>query len=243
MQYLGGKHRLAKGICAILERHRRPGSRFVDVFCGGLSITAGMTGPRLANDGCAPLINLYRAWLDGWRPGPIDEDRYAELKERQDPDDPHTAFAGFGLSFGGKWFGGFARNSRGYDYAGAASRSIDRKLKKCSDVKFSTGDFLSVEIFDGDLVYCDPPYQGTTKYGYFDSFDYEAFKASAERWSELGADVFVSEYRAPDSWKEVGSWKRSTSQLATSEDRLFLVPGPQDTGAANADRYRTRRHA
>jgi DNA adenine methylase len=112
MQYLGGKARLAKRICAILESHRAPGQRFVDVFTGGANIVAGMGdhGPRVANDGCEPLIALYQAWLAGWRPpAEVSEELYREVKAKRDPSDPLTAFVGVGCSFGGKWFGGFAR--------------------------------------------------------------------------------------------------------------------------------------
>jgi DNA adenine methylase len=112
MHYLGGKSRLAKRICAILEGARRPGQRFVDAFSGPWNITAAMDdhGPRVANDACQPLVTLARAWLNGWRPpAEVSEQLYREVKARKDPTDPLTAFVGFGCSYGGKWFAGYAR--------------------------------------------------------------------------------------------------------------------------------------
>ena len=103
MQYLGGKHRLAKRIAAELEARRPDGARFVEPFCGALNITAAMTGERVANDACGPLIVLYHAWIDGWRPPEhVSAELYQETHAKMDPHDPLTAFVGFGCSFGGK---------------------------------------------------------------------------------------------------------------------------------------------
>lgn len=227
VQYLGGKKRLAKHIAAVLEQHREPHARFVDVFAGSLAITAAMSGERVANDGCTPLITLYRAWSIGWRPSiVIDERVYQLIREKADPFDPLTAFAGFGLSYGGKWFGGFARDhSSGRDYARTATQSLDKYVSACKGVHWSNLDFRDIEIRPGDLVYCDPPYRGTTQYGYFDGFNYEGFVTTVQRWADMGATVFVSEY-APgsDTWLEVASWEIRNSALAGKRvERLYRV--------------------
>jgi len=102
VQYLGGKKRLAKRIAAILDAERSDGQLFIDMFCGSLAISAAMPnrGPAIANDACVPLINMYKAWREGWRPPEhVSEELYAELKAKQDPNDPLTAFAGFGFCF------------------------------------------------------------------------------------------------------------------------------------------------
>jgi DNA adenine methylase len=216
VQYLGGKSRLAKRICAILEAERRPGQRFVDVFTGGANIVAGMGdhGPRVANDGCEPLITLYRAWLDGWRPPDITREVWQAAKVSKDPGDPLTAFCGFGVSFAGKWFSGYAatrtkprlRAPNGDNYQQLARNSLERKLTRCHDVSFTCLDFGDLEILPGDLVYCDSPYRGTTAYGYFRGFDYDLYLRKLTEWSAI-ADVFVSEYAAQaDTWEQVGEF-------------------------------------
>lgn len=46
------------------------------------------------------------------------------------------------------------------------------------------------------LIYCDPPYAGTTSYGATGAFDYPRFYTKVREWS-CYTDVFVSEYRMP----------------------------------------------
>jgi DNA adenine methylase len=239
MRYLGGKARLAKRICAILEQHRSPGQRFVDVFTGGANIVAGMGdhGPRVANDGCEPLIALYKTWLEGWRPpADVSEELYREIKARQDPTDPLTAFVGFGCSFGGKWFGSYARccvkpGTRwrvASDYPGAepanfadtTARTLARKLSRCRDVQFTCQDFAAVEILPGDLVYCDSPYFGTEAYDYFDGFDYPKYVDKLTEWAQF-ADVFVSEYAAQaPNWEPVAEFPHTRKGLRAKQTNI-----------------------
>jgi DNA adenine methylase len=225
MQYLGGKKRLSKHIAAVLEAHRSDGQRFVDVFCGSLAVTAAMSdrGPRVANDGCAPLIVLYEAWREGWRPPLITEDIYKQVKATQDPSDPLTAFIGFGCSYGGKWFGGFARDKQhGRDFAATATRSLDRLI--VGDFALSCLDFTQLDIASRDLVYGDSPYKSTTAYGYFKSFDHAAYVRQLDTWS-LVADVFASEYEAQSStWTLIAEWDVRKSRLKGRQtERLYRV--------------------
>jgi DNA adenine methylase len=230
VQYLGGKFKQASWLCAILEAERKPGQRFVDVFTGGANIVAGMGdhGPRVANDGCEPLITLYRAWLDGWRPpAEVSEQLYHEVKAKRDPTDPLTAFVGFGCAFGAKWFGGYARDNpaHGTRYCQMATRGLERKLTRCQDVSFVCSDFADLEILPGDLVYCDPPYRGTTAYGYFRGFDYDRYLSKLTEWSVI-ADVFVSEYAAQSStWELVSERQNSREQTLgqSKTERVYRV--------------------
>ena len=146
MRYLGGKHYQANGIVKILEGIRQPGQRFVDACCGALYITAKMSGERVANDACLPLMNLFRGWQGGWRPpAEITKDEYNAIKSGpRDPKDPLTAFAGFGLGFGGHYFGSYSRGwrigtgpalgewvpgaSNVGDYCAKTARTLEKKM-------------------------------------------------------------------------------------------------------------------
>ncbi len=247
MQYLGGKSKLAKRLASVLELHRHDGQRFVDVFGGSLAITAAMSdrGPRVANDACAPLICLFQAWREGWRPPIITEDLYEQVKSTQDPSDPLTAFVGFGCTYGGKWFGGYARGwfdpirrittsqasggTEPFDYAAKAARSIERRLNQCRNVTLTCLDFHDVQICADDLVYADPEYKGTTRYNYFRKpFDYAGFMRAIDDWLARGAAVFVSEYEAQSStWELVGEWSVQKSQFKGRQvERLYRVMPP-----------------
>lgn len=234
MQYLGGKSRLAKRLAAILESRRSHGGRAVDVTAGAWNVIAEMGdhGPRVANDACQPMVTLARAWLTGWRPpAEISEDLYQELKAKQDPEDPMTAFVGFGCSFGGKWFGGHARTTPKQNYLDCARRALEKKLAKCEDVVFTCLDFGDVEIVPGDLVYADPEYRGTTRYGYFKKpFDYPRFLGVLQDWaSQPNTQVFVSEYEAQAStWELVAEFNPRKALAGTSSadlrnERLYKV--------------------
>ena len=112
-----------------------------------------------------------------------------------------TAFCAFGLSWGGKEWGGLARNSSGYDYQGSAERSLDQKLSALAGktFRFTSLPYDQLDIPDGATVYCDPPYLGTTGYRANKGFDHAAF------WSWAGilstrCRVLVSEQGAPAGW-------------------------------------------
>jgi DNA adenine methylase len=197
-----------------------------------MTAAMGDHGPRLANDACQPLITLARAWLDGWRPpAEVSEDLYRELKAKQDPADPLTAFVGFGVSFGGKWFGGHARTTPAQNYLDCALRALEKKLSRCAGVSFTCLDFGDLEILPGDLVYADPPYRGTTAYGYHKSpFDHDRFVRVAQGWAAIpGVKVFVSEYAAQaDTWDHAASFNPRKALAGTSAadlqlERLFRV--------------------
>ncbi len=49
---------------------------------------------------------------------------------------------------------------------------------------------------DGALVYCDPPYKGTTGYGAVGEFDSNEFWSVMRQWSRHNK-VYISEYQAP----------------------------------------------
>lgn len=203
MQYLGGKSKIAKWLCACIKPARQ-GRVVWDAFCGGLSISAELskTGPVLTTDANVALISLYQAVANGWDPpAAVTEEQYKAGRALPDTD-PMKAFLGFGCSFGGKWFGGFARNKENRGYAHAARNSL---LEDVGAITRSGGviafcDFLekepSAEDAEGTLLYLDPPYQGTTGYGATGNFDYVKFYERVRGWAEF-TDVFVSEYALP----------------------------------------------
>lgn len=198
MQYLGGKTRIAKEIAAIVNAERR-GRAFWDPFCGGLSVSVQLAkgGPGIVSDACAPLISMYQAVRAGWVPPAIvSEDDYRACRALSDVD-PRKAFAGFGCSFGGKWFGGYARGSG--DYAGQSKRALERDIPALAGCAIERLDFLAINPWaTADLViYCDPPYAGTTGYGGVPPFDHALFWSRVQGWESRGVPVFVSEYACP----------------------------------------------
>lgn len=204
MRYVGGKYRIRKELAAYLESVRE-GRAFVEPFCGGANITAEMTGPRIASDLCADVVMLWKAAADGWEP-PISVSEAEYNAARDIPSSAYRGFVGFGCSFGGKFFGGYARSGT-RNYAMNAHNSILKKAKNLRGVSFSCGPYQSLSPRDG-LVYCDPPYANTTQGYSSTSFDSARFWNTMLEWSNQGNTVLVSEYSAPDFCREV--WRIET---------------------------------
>lgn len=85
------------------------------------------------------------------------------------------------------------------NYYDESIRNILKQTLHIQDVEFKCVDYTYYKDLKNTVIYCDPPYQGTTQYDYNKSFDYEKF------WSwvrELSKDniVLVSEYNAPDDF-------------------------------------------
>ena len=195
MQYFGGKYRIASHLVEPI--HALLGTwcylRFVDLFCGSMNVTHRVDWPyKYANDKNKYIVATYeRLQSGGGFPEKITEEEYHGIKDNKDGyPDWLVGFVGFGCSFAGKFFGGYARDSNGKNYAAIARRSILRKMKGVQGVAISVGDYRRFPIEDTDLVYCDIPYAGTTGYSTGD-FDHDSFY----RWARSqDCTILVSEY-------------------------------------------------
>lgn len=226
---MGGKSKIAKHLCAAINPVRR-GRTAWDAFCGGLSMSAELAkaGPVISSDANPALISLYQYVAAGWDPPEnVSEEEYKAAKALPDSD-PRKAFIGFGCSFGGKWFAGYARCKNPNDarstgkrtYAGAARNSIrdDAALLRPAGWTVAHLNVLEFGPLDDvvatdprDIIcYFDPPYAGTEAYGAVAPFDHVAFWARALEWAKY-TDVFVSEYDCPLAVAPVLEFKHDMS--------------------------------
>lgn len=232
MQYLGGKSRLSKSISAAILADTDARGRYIEPMVGGGSMLAAMAphfAAPMAGDVVPDLVMLWEAVQRGWiPPSEVSENDYQGLMAA--PPSAMRGFAGYGASFGGKWWGGYARNSRGDDYVGQAQRSLLRKAAVLANnpVWFECISYDLWPVSAGDVVYLDPPYAGTTGYAAAGTFDHERFWRIADSWRELGAHVYVSEFTAPAGWREVwarerlvGIDNRREESYRLRVDRLF----------------------
>jgi len=208
MQYFGGKHRIAKELAKIINAYlQEPGAKYVEPFCGALNVTQWINpkAERLACDFNLDLILLYQAIQNGYEPpGEVSEARYKELQEGLFSS-AERGFVGFACSFAGGFFKGYARG-RGHNFADIGKRGLAKKFENLDGVEFRRANFLLAN-YSGCVIYCDPPYSGTTAYstGKFDS------AAFWQKVRELSADnlIFISEYNAPDDFIEV--WRKEVN--------------------------------
>ena len=217
IQYLGGKARLAKKIAAVVDAQRAPGEAAWDLCCGSGRVVAALSdrGPRYGVDVVPSLVRLLCEVRDGTfvPPAEVTREQYAELRTRAltDPtcDDPVLAFVGFGGSFAGKWFAGYANDNHGRDYIGQAGHGCSKLAAGLADAEFICAPWQSIVDRISGTVYIDPPYAGTTGYKAAPPHDPVAFWRDADALVERDAvrTVFVSEYQAPAHWYEVARWE------------------------------------
>ena len=138
MRYLGGKHTIGREIASFLHSvcPEFLVSAYLEPFCGSLGVFKHMTSysysQYIAGDLHADLIALWVAVQNGTfnLPIHISKDEYLQWKLHPTP---HymRAVCGFGLSFGGKWFGSYIQTTNAKrNYLDEFSRSIKEIASK-----------------------------------------------------------------------------------------------------------------
>ena len=196
MRYLGGKTRLAKHLCPVIQELLSSGryNRFVDAFAGSMNIVSNVVFPnRLASDINPYIIAVYQHALSGGEfPSEVSFEEYQRVKANLDAFPKwYVGFVGFGCSFGAMWFNGYARGEN-RNFAAEAKRAIANKVKGLQGTTLQVTSYDDLEISSKDLVYCDIPYKGTTHYRGTELFNHEIFYDWAKRQK---ATILVSEYR------------------------------------------------
>lgn len=205
MKYLGGKFRTAGNISSYINSVIKDGQWYWEPFVGAAWVLRRVhASVRYASDINPYLIAMWRAAIGGWVPPEIvTNEEYDDIKNNMDKYPPElVAFVGFATSWGGKWFGGYARDPNSdRNYAAEGSRSVLRAVSYIKDVKFFTCDFMTRQPPRSKLlIYCDPPYEGTTKYDFHPTFSHDEFWDRVRELSSQGHDVIVSEYNAPSDF-------------------------------------------
>ena len=224
MKYLGGKNKISKYIADFIRNSVGPDmvDGYLEPFCGSLAITVRMTDYKkvIASDIHSDLIKLWKEVQKNkfTPPATLNEEQWKEIKTHKSPS-AMKAFVGFGCSFGGKYFGGYAQkytNGKKEDYLKAATNSINKIRPQIKDVKFYNKDYNKWRP-KNMLIYCDPPYvsskfpvkyrTGVKKYSEFDN---KKFWNTMRKWSKNNY-VFISEQNAPDDFISVWSKKKYRS--------------------------------
>lgn len=217
MQYMGGKSRISKQISEILNAAIKD-RVFVSLFCGSCAIESKVqTDVKILNDKHPYLIAMWQALQNGWMPPDVvTKEEYYRVKANMDENPALTGFIGFGCSFGGKWWGGYAKDKRGDDYCGQAKRGLLKDLSGVVNATFTCLDYKDVEIPDGAVVYCDPPYVNTTGYtvGQFDTNEFwDYMRQLSKRF-----DVYISEESAPDDFECI--WSKEKVRTLEKNDNV-----------------------
>lgn len=249
MRYMGSKARHAKHIVPLVMNAHDQENWYIEPFMGGGNVLSNVPAKhKWGNDTAKYAVALLEAVSNGWvPPDKLTQDKYYAIKA-----DPHNyepalvGFAAYCCSYGGKFWGGYARNKpeegknstcplqqkrnplKQRNFASEQVRNLGNQYVGLVCVKFTCMSYLDLDIPDGSTVYCDPPYASTTGYG--GEFDHAQFWQWASDLSKR-CRVFVSEYTAPDEWKCI--WEKTVSKYVTKKDgkydkateKLFTYPG------------------
>lgn len=230
MVYQGSKARIAKDLIAVMGEDVCRCNRYVEPFVGGANMISEVRhSNRLGIDINEELIALLEAVRDGdFLPTSITEGGYKMAKSGK-LTKKMTGFIGFSATYGGKYFGGYARgkdsNGKPRNYVLERLKNLRKQSFKLQGARFFAGSYRAVKIQDGDLIYCDPPYANTTGYK-SGGFNSEQFWHWAKQAATV-ATVFVSEYNAPSFAREVWAKELSSSLKRRggrkSVERLFKI--------------------
>lgn len=224
MKYVGGKYRYQTQISNVIYEYIEDDQPYYEPFVGGGWVTQNITDrPVFASDHDPDLIMLYQASQEdttmSFIPDHISEPEYAVLKHENLEHDIHSALHGFAkyvCSFGGKAWGGYARDiKRGYNLVEVGKRSLAKQMRRMEHVNFSCKDYRSISDVTGALIYCDPPYAGCSP-AYCRGFDSDTFWDWVRDMSAENT-VLISEYTAPPDFECV-------LEIPTS---LIILPGKE----------------
>lgn len=223
MRYVGSKNKLSKELAPIIQKYIDKNNihTYIEPFVGGANmIDKIVCKKRYGFDLHKQLIALLKYTQTNLNdiPDKILEEEYKKVKNNKDEyDDWYLGLVGFCASFGAKYFGGYARDSKN-DNSGKWSSGAIKNLKKqalnIKDVEFKCCSFLKInpDKVKNAVIYCDPPYRGTTKYKTED-FPYENFYQWCKNISKNNI-VLISEYNMPDDFKCI--WQHETKVLLDS---------------------------
>lgn len=234
MKYVGSKSRIAKYILPIMLKHKTSKMTWVEPFVGGANIIDKVKGKRIGADINPYLIKALILIRDHPETIPeiITENDYQKVKNELKVDGL-TGFIGFAMSFGGKWFGGYRRDVAGTrgcienmkTQTRRSKQNAIKQSKNLQNVKFVNKDYQDLQLPPNSFIYCDPPYEGTTKYK--DDFDHKAFWQWCRNKANEGHTVFISEYNAPIDFKCV--WQKEIVSSLTKNtgskkgiEKLFI---------------------
>tara|TARA_Y100000389_G_scaffold203306_1_gene251321 strand:+ start:1182 stop:1991 length:810 start_codon:yes stop_codon:yes gene_type:complete len=228
MKYVGAKYKIGHDISEIINSIVDPKcvDGYFEPFCGSLGMFTHMIKysykKYIASDRHSDLIKMWKDLQTNKLilPKKFDEDDYNELKNLKSPN-AMKAVGGFGMSFGGKYFGGFIQKYSGdsgrnfYEELNNSLNKTKTKIQK-SNIKFYNKSYSEWNP-KNMLIYCDPPYAKTTGYS-TGGFNNKDFWNLMKIWSKTNY-VFISEESAPSGF--VSIWSKVKKRTLDKKDRKF----------------------
>lgn len=234
MKYMGSKARLSKDLAPILNKYieKYKINTYIEPFVGGCNMMEHIVcNNRIGYDNNEYLINMWNKLEDGWiPPKELTKEEYNKIKDNKDDFSKElVAIAGLCATYNAKWFGGYAgivhtKVNTIRNYYDEAVRNILKQIDKLKDVEFKYDSYENLK-YKHCLIYCDPPYQGTTTYGTSKDFNYDTYWNKVREWSKNNI-VICSEYNAPEDFICVYEKQLTTTMDKSSRkkdtEKLFI---------------------
>lgn len=235
MKYMGSKARFVKEILPIILKERKPNQWFVDLFCGGCSISQDVDGRVLANDKNKYLIAMFKGLQENRsRPYEIPKDLYDAArnayngKEYYIMDDFMIGWIGWMGSYNGRFFdGGYSgHNVNGRDYISEQIRNTEKQIEKIAHIKYFSKDYSEFDFKESCIIYCDIPYKNTKQYSTSKDFQHEKFWQWCRDMAKQHT-IFISEYEAPPDficvWSKEVTNSMNTTKTYKPVEKLFTI--------------------
>lgn len=235
---MGSKARLAKDLAPIINEmiEKYQIDTYIEPFVGGANMIEHIKCKnKIGADNNEYLIEMWKDIQNGWiPPKEMSKEMYEDIKNNKDEySKALVAVAGFCATYNAKWFGGYAgivktKINTYRNYYDEAVRNILKQRLNLMDVTFIHADYTYFTNYKNCLIYCDPPYQGTTQYGTSKDFDYDRFWDWVREVSKQNT-VLVSEYNAPDDFSVIYEKTLTTTLDKNSRkqdtEKLFIHKG------------------
>lgn len=238
MKYVGSKNRISKQLAPIIQSYIDDNDikAYWEPFVGGANMIDKIKCERrVASDIHPYLIALLKqAQIDvSCFPETISKEEYKAVRSNpSEYPDWYVGLVGFCASYNSKWFGGYANNVKTKtgivrNYTDEAIRNLVKQAPQLKGIIFYQWDYRDITGIKNVVIYCDPPYQYTTKYSTGD-FDYEEFYEWMRKMSKDNI-VLVSEYNMPDDfeciWEQELTCTLDKNKRSKRVERLFKWKG------------------
>jgi DNA adenine methylase len=226
VKYMGSKNRHAKDILPILREEFTEGMQYIEPFVGGGNMIDKVDFPvRIGCDISEDTINALISIRDHAEDLPRNSLEFTEQdynSVRKGINHPHSGYISYALSYAGKHWGGWRRDGKGTrDYVKEAFNNAQKQSPSLKGVTLLVRSVFDIHPQTKSLIYCDPPYRGTTKYKV--DFDHDRFYDWCRFIAKQGHTVIVSEYWMPEDFECVfeksvkSSLTKDTGSLTATE--------------------------
>jgi DNA adenine methylase len=240
-RYHGGKQLNGRRLATYMLEFLSEGATYdgyCEPFCGMLGVYRHMYPALdsdanqkffLAGDINASVIEMWKKAQTGWTPpATCSESDFMKMKYDGQVS-AEKGFLGHQLSFGGVYFASYIGRYGGQIYHASAANKVQELATAMPKIKFETCPYEDYSHLKNFIIYCDPPYKGTTQRYQNEqrqglSFDHEQFWDWVRRMSTDNI-VFVSEYASPNDFVNIAdefSKKAIDGKHTKDTEKLFV---------------------